>query len=467
MHCYEAFHCDRTDCPVRRNRIRRCWKWFGENGTDRVDDCPHAPCTTCHYRLGWEIGLIGESMFPSDQPPEPESVIPSALPPIVPEGTPEPSRATGEPAEPLPETTGKPGMRFCWEVLPCPNPRCPVRERRIIRCFKFFEPRGMEAKLAVTCGERTCDACHYRAGWDIGTISEELFEDVLAEKRLNIARADRIKRHTLVEMYLDELSRKPLTRQEEQDLARKIAGDRDANELLLTANLKLVTRIAAGYSNRGLSIMDLIQEGNIGLIKAVAKFDYTLGYRFSTYAAYWIRYYMQKAVSEQGRVIRVPHHLLAVAHKIRRSMRELEAELLRAPTLRELAQVLDLEEDKILEIVRITQTPVSLEAGSQPEDDNGETAPEYFLADRGHLSPEEIALEQAKTEACRKAISLLPDRQRELVELYYGFRDEVPNLAEIGRRMGISRERARQILKEALETLGRHEFVASLQDFLA
>lgn len=478
MYCYEAFRCDRTDCPVRRNREKRCWKWFGENGTESLDDCPYAPCSTCHYKMGWDIGLIGESLFPADSPPDAESIIPpTPASSPVPEGiqsqtprtTPETASDDAEGHDVPSEVTnaaGKPGMRFCWEVLPCPNPRCPVRERRIIRCFKYFEPRGMEGKLAVTCGERTCDACHYREGWEMGIITEDLFEDVLAEKRLKVARTDRIKRQTLVEIYLDELSKKPLTRQEEQTLARKIAGDRDANELLLTANLKLVTRIAGGYSNRGLSFMDLIQEGNLGLIRAVAKFDYTLGYRFSTYAAYWIRYYMQKALSEQGREMRIPHHLLAVAHKIRRKIRELEVELLRAPTLHELSLVLDLDEDKILEIIRITQTPISLEAGKISAGDDEETAPEYYLADRNQLSPEEVALEQAKGEACRKAIALLPERQRDLVELFYGFREEVLNLAEIGRRMGISRERARQILKEALEALGRKEFVASLKDFL-
>ncbi|HNW33975.1 MAG TPA: sigma-70 family RNA polymerase sigma factor, partial [Candidatus Ozemobacteraceae bacterium] len=224
--------------------------------------------------------------------------------------------------------------------------------------------------------------------------------------------------------------------------------------------------IAGSFTDRGISLMDLVQEGNLGLIRAVAKFDYTLGYRFSTYASYWIRYYMQKAISEQGRVMRVPHHLLAVAHKIRRRIREMEVELQRAPTLRELAEVLDIAEDRILEVIQITQTPISLEAARQGNTDDEETAPEYYIADRSQLSPEEAALEKAKAEACQKAISLLPERQREVVEQFYGFRDELLNLAEIGRRMGISRERARQILKEALDSLGTKEFVASLKDFL-
>ncbi|HEY9069755.1 MAG TPA: RNA polymerase sigma factor RpoD/SigA, partial [Candidatus Ozemobacteraceae bacterium] len=397
--------------------------------------------------------------------PEPTPTAPATLLPEPPPPKEAPPHVSPSAAE-LPDATGKPGMRFCWEVMECPNPRCPVRERRIIRCFKFFEPRGPAEKLAITCGDRTCDKCHYRDGWDMGIITEDLFEDVLAEKRLRLARADRIKRQTLVELYLDELSKKPLSREEELALARKLAGDRDASELLLTANLKLVVRIANGFTERGLSLMDLVQEGNIGLIRAISKFDYTLGYRFSTYAAYWIRYYMQKAVSEQGRVVRVPHHLLAVAHKIRRKIREMEAELFRAPTLRELAQVLDLEEDRILEIIQVTQTPISLEAGKPDASDDEESAPEYFIADRTALSPEEVAMEQAKTEACRKAIALLPERQREVVELFYGFREELLSLAEIGRRMGFTRERARQILKEALDALGQKEFVASLKDFL-
>ncbi|OIP31933.1 hypothetical protein AUK22_00535 [bacterium CG2_30_54_10] len=548
MYCFESFRCDREDCPVRRGRTRRCWTYFEELGiTVTTEECPFAPCSRCHYRLGWEIGLIGDSLFPEDQstpadtltpissplekesssarvfnplpefspgpgiPPPPATPIPKASPeptspasaPALPSPTPAPATPalpTPAPATPAPETpapatfpeplpitpqpaptptpiigihdlsfdseaVGAKGLRFCWEVLPCPNPKCPVRERQIIRCFKFFEPKGDAKKLEITHGTRLCRNCHYKLGWDFGIIHEGLFVDITEKRRIRRNIDERIKRQGIVELYLNELAKKPLSREEELSLAKKIAGDKDAAELFLLANLKLVVRIAGTFSNRGLNIMDLIQEGNVGLIKAISKFDWTLGYRFSTYAAYWVKNYMQMAISDQVRTIRVPHHLLAVAHKIRRAINDLQAQYFRAPTLKELSAILMLEEEKILDVLRLTETPISIEAKQNNEDDE-DASPEYFLTDNTSLSPEEKALENAKSEACQKALAMLPDRLREVAESYYGFRDEQLSLAEIGRRMGISRERARQLLVQALEELRHHEFVANMKDFL-
>lgn len=519
MYCFDAYRCTQEDCPVRRKRFRRCWTYWESIGkTPTEADCPYGPCVNCHYRMGWEIGLIGDSLFsedpgpdgagvvpdqePAEPAPPPEGPLPLPPPPAAPEPpppatpshprpdpeqTPEKAQVapndraapvslaaeglTGAPAkpeaepEPVPEGVGASGMRFCWEVVGCENLSCPVRQRRIIRCFKYFEPRGDEGKLAVTGGERVCDRCHYKRGWDIGLITEEMFEDVLAERRQKMARVERIRQEGLVDIYLRELSKKPLSREQEIDLARKIAGDRQASELFLTANLKLVVRIARQYSNRGLNLLDLIQEGNLGLIKAISKFDYTLGYKFSTYAAYWVRNYMQKAVSEQGRTIRVPHHLLVVAHKIKRTIHEQQTILGRPPSLAELAQMLNLEEEKVLQIIRITETPISIEA--RPMGDDGEEEnTDYFLTDRNALTPEEEALERSKGEACRKALDLLPERLRGVVEKFYGFAGESQSLAEIGREMGLTRERARQLLKEALQILEKQEFVIQLKDYL-
>jgi RNA polymerase primary sigma factor len=361
---------------------------------------------------------------------------------------------------------GTQGMRFCHEVLPCPNPKCPVRERQIIRCFKFFEPRGTEEKLRITGGTRVCDQCYYKRGWDLGILNEDLFQDILEDRRKKMARTEQIRRENIVDIYLQELSKKPLSRDEEIQLAKRLAGDRDASELLLLANLKLVVRVSRSFTGRGLQLADLIQEGNLGLVKAISKFDYTLGYRFSTYAAYWIRHYMQKAVSDQARVLRVPHHLLVVSHKIQRTIREMHETLQRNPTLTELAQVLMLEEEKILEIIRISQAPISIE-GHISSGDEDEAPLEFFLADKKVLSPEEQAIEKAKIESCRKAIDSLPDRLKHIVELFYGFGPESLSLAEIGRRLGVSRERARQLLKQALDELQTQEMVISLKDFLA
>lgn len=520
MYCFESFRCERHDCPVRRSRIRRCWTWFEEQGGEpTIEQCPYAPCSRCHYRLGWEIGLLGDSLFEDEPELPPETLLPlpedaaatsdlndlpefqAGPPPIAGEGAPssiaiqqsptpapteigptplsEPKTAVVSPRPTAPvasvrpadeaawphgETPPSAGLRFCWEVLPCPNPRCPVRERQIIRCFKYFEPKGDQKKLEITCGDRLCRNCHYQRGWELGILHEGLFEDILERKRIKRQREERIKRHGLVEIYLNELSRKPLSREDELALAKKIAGDKDAAELFLMANLKLVVRVASSFTNRGLSLMDLIQEGNIGLIKAISKFDWTLGYRFSTYAAYWIRHYMQQAISNQARVIRVPHHLLAIAHKIRRAINDLQGDLQRPPTLTELSKALALEEEKILEVLRITETPISIEAKRNDEDE--EAGVDYYIADRTALSPEEEALEKAKIEACRKALDLLPPRLKEVAEWFYGFREEQLSLAEIGRRMGISRERARQLLAQALEELKTHEFVANMKDFL-
>ncbi|MBU1106971.1 MAG: RNA polymerase sigma factor RpoD/SigA [Candidatus Riflebacteria bacterium] len=481
----------------------RCWVFLEEKLQHPVtiDDCPYAPCARCNYRLGWEIGLICESMFPETPDPTPESLMPveplnedKALAPPTPlavpqipepqkSGTidektdkePEPERTSdvtaATTADLLPEipkfkpdvidkTIGEQGHRFCHELIYCPNPNCVVRQQQIIQCFKFFSRRSAEEKKGMTCSDRTCAECFVKRGWDLGLLHEGLFADIIEKKKLKIVSSDHIKRNTLVDIYLGELAKKPLSRQEELELAKKIAGDRDASEVFLMANLKLVLRIAKKYSGGSLGLMDLIQEGNIGLIKAIAKFDYTLGYRFSTYAAYWIRYYMQKAVANQGSAIKIPHHLLTVAHKLRRQIQEYENEFLRPPSLTELAKLSGLEEDKILSVLNITQTPVSIYAKAGDDDEDGTL--EYYLADKKTLSPEEQALENIKNEAVEKAIKELPERLRYIVTNFYGFADEELSLAEIGRRLNISRERCRQLLHQALQILQQHELITDM-----
>lgn len=500
MYCYEALKCTKYDCPVQRNQIKRCWEFLQKlhNKEVTIDECPFAPCDKCNYRLGWEIGLIGESMFPDCPDPTPESLMPAQQPevpaekevsqaaepdqiapaPEILKEEPEPQSETtvSEQAREEPEEThkdpaselisedneklGQPGLRFCHEIVECPNPHCVVRRRQIIQCFKYFSRKTAAEKEEMTCTKRKCNECFYKKGWDLGILDESFFKDILEQKKLKIEKADRIKRNTLVEIYLAELSKKPLTREEEYALAKKIAGDSEASELFLLANLKLVTRIAKRYSKTGLGLMDLIQEGNIGLIKAISKFDFTLGYRFSTYAAYWIRYYMQRAVANQGRTIRIPHHLLTVAHKIRRKIQEYEYANYRSPTLTELAKSMGLEEEKILSVLRITQTPVSINA--KVGDDGEDETIEYYISDRRVLSPEELALENLKNEAVKNAIEDLPERLKYVVKNFYGFNEDELSLAEIGRRLEISRERARQLLHQALQQLQSNEFIKDL-----
>lgn len=494
MYCYEAHKCTWYDCPVQRRQIKRCWEFLKKlhNKELTTEECPYAPCESCNYRLGWEIGLIGDSLFPDTPDPTPESLLPepepeelakpveaapvatgtkdaatadsSLLPEISPEELLEtPPQSKSEDIEALPiadENFGKPGMRFCHEIVECPNPNCIVRRRQIFECFKFFSRRSAENKKELTCTDRQCAECFYKKGWDIGILNESMFSDIIESRKLKIEKADRIKKNTLVEIYLAELAKKPLSRNEEIELAKRIAGDREASELFLMANLKLVTRIAGKFSNRGLGLMDLIQEGNIGLIKAISKFDFTLGYRFSTYAAYWIRYYMQKAVANQGSTIRIPYHLLTVAHKIRKKIQEFEYANYRAPSLTELAKAMELEEEKILSVLRITQTPVSIQA--KISDDDEEDTIEYYLSDRRALTPEETAIENLKNDAVKQAIEDLPERLKYLVKHFYGFSEEEMSLAEIGRRLNISRERARQLLHQALQHLQQSEFIKNL-----
>ena len=505
MYCYEAHRCPRYDCPVQRHQIMRCWVFLEQKLQHPItnEDCPYAPCDRCNYRLGWEIGLINEAMFPEVPDPTPESLMPAEEPAAMPPEIKEPPETvshdektvtaevtTGETAPvdtevpdesnedisagleliPVAEESskeeedkqvGQKGFRFCHELIDCPNPDCPVRQQQIIQCFRFFLRRSAEEKQQITCTSRVCDECFVKKGWDIGILHEGLFEDIIEKKKLKIVTADRIKRNTLVDIYLAELARKPLTRKEELELAKKIAGDRDASEVFLMANLKLVLRIAKKFSGGSLGIMDLIQEGNIGLIKAIAKFDYTLGYRFSTYAAYWVRYYMQKAVANQGSALKIPHHLLTVAHKLRRQIQEFENQFQRPPSLKELSKLAGLDEEKILSVLNITQTPVSIYAKTGEDDEEGTL--EYYLADKKNLSPEEQALENLKNEAVQKAIEELPERLRYVVTNFYGFAKEQLSLAEIGRRLDISRERCRQLLHQALQQLQQHELITHLQ----
>lgn len=471
MYCFEAHKCTKYDCPVQRKQIRKCWEYLTAslNREITTEDCPYAPCEKCNYRLGWEIGLIGDSLFPENEDPTPETLVPVIT--EASETTSDLPETTETKESTAPETTenqnfpeiGNIGMRFCHEVVECPNPNCTVKAQQIIQCFRFFSRKTQEEKQQMTCTSRKCDECFYKRGWDIGILNEALFKDIIEKKKLNILSVDRSKKNTLVEIYLSELSKKPLNRAEEYALAQKIAGDKEASELFLMANLKLVMRVAKKFSGSSLGIMDLIQEGNIGLIKAIAKFDHTLGYRFSTYAAYWIRYYMQKAVASQSTSIKIPHHLLTVAHKIQRQIQEFENQFFRAPSISELSKLLGLEEEKILSVLRLTQAPVSIHTRVGEEDEEGTL--EYFIADKKTLTPEEAAFEKIKNEAVANAVKRLPERLRYIVENFYGFAEEELSLAEIGRRLDISRERARQLLAQALQILEKENLIADFADF--
>ena len=343
MFCFKYNKCNKLDCPVKQQKIHRCWLYFKKNAALNPEyEKQIEICKKSNYKLGWEIGLITEESF-SEYNDEIfiDELIPS-------------KNLTQSDSEKIQNKE-----RFCYEVMKCNNLHCPVREQQIIKCFNYFKSKNKEEKEKTTCCDRDCDNCFYKSGWDIGLLSEDNFTDIIERKKLKIKRQNQYQNNLIVGIYMAELAKKPLSPNEEIELAKKIAGDKKASELFLLANLKLVTKMANKFSNK-LPLMDLIQEGALGLIKAISKFDYRLGYKFSTYARHWINYYMQKAVSEQSTSINIPCHLIAVANKIKLHIKKFEEELSRAPTIEELSSALGIAGDKIINILNITKTPISI-----------------------------------------------------------------------------------------------------------
>ncbi len=269
-----------------------------------------------------------------------------------------------------------------------------------------------------------------------------------------------------VRMYLKEIGRIALlTTEEELSLsARIIEGDELAKNLLAESNLRLVVSIAKRYVGRGLLFLDLIQEGNIGLMKAVDKFDSDKGYKFSTYATWWIRQAITRALADQARTIRVPVHMVETINKMARIQRQLTLEFDREPTEDEIATKMGLSVEKVREVMKISQDPVSLETPIGEEDDShlGD-----FLKDESTLSPEEFAEnEMLKKEIMEVLMSLQP-REQEVLELRFGLIDGTCHtLEEVGKRFSVTRERIRQIEAKALRKLRHPSRAKKLKDFL-
>ena len=269
-----------------------------------------------------------------------------------------------------------------------------------------------------------------------------------------------------VRMYFKEIGKVPLlTAEEEKDLAVRIEkGDEEAKKKLCESNLRLVVSIARRYLNRGLSFLDLIQEGNLGLIKAVDKFDYTKGYKFSTYATWWIRQAITRSIADQARTIRIPVHMVETINKLIRISRQLLQELGREPTSEEIAKEMGITVEKVREIKKISQDPVSLETPIGEEEDShlGD-----FIPDEDIPSPVDAAAYSMLQKQLREVLDTLSDREKKVLILRFGLDDGRPRtLEEVGKEFNVTRERIRQIEAKALRKLRHPSRSKKLKDYL-
>ena len=304
---------------------------------------------------------------------------------------------------------------------------------------------------------------------DVLPEAEDLAEiEEVTEKELNEteALADDFFTDDPVRMYLKEIGKVPLlTPEEEMELAVRVsAGDEEAKRRMTEANLRLVVSIARRYVGRGMVLLDLIQEGNLGLIKAVEKFDYTKGYKFSTYATWWIRQAITRSIADQGRTIRIPVHMVETINKTIRVSRQLLQELGHDPSAEEIAKEMGMPAEKVRDILRIAQEPVSMETPIGEEEDShlGD-----FIPDEDASEPSEVASFSLLREQLEGGLDTLTPREKKVLELRFGMADgHSRTLEEVGKEFNVTRERIRQIEAKALRKLRHPSRSKKLRDFL-
>ena len=274
-----------------------------------------------------------------------------------------------------------------------------------------------------------------------------------------------------VRLYLREIGKIPLlSSDEEMELARRIVeGDKKAKDKMAEANMRLVVSIAKRYSGRGLDFLDLIQEGNTGLLRAVEKFDPDKGFKFSTYATWWIRQAITRAIADQARTIRIPVHMIETINKLVRTQRRLTQELNREPTMEELSKEMDMEPEKIEYINKIRQETSSLDAGIGRDGDEEDSVLGDFIEDEDTISPEESATNQLLKEKVTEVLSSLSDREQKIVRMRFGLDNggKSHTLEEVGQQFAVTRERIRQIEAKALAKLRKHKDAKKLYEYLS
>ncbi len=328
------------------------------------------------------------------------------------------------------------------------------------RIFEYLEANNVDTL-------RTTDAD------DVDDVDDVDVDDeiILGEKEIDVENIDLsvpdgVSIEDPVRMYLKEIGKVPLlSADEEIELAQRMEmGDEDAKKRLAEANLRLVVSIAKRYVGRGMLFLDLIQEGNLGLIKAVEKFDYHKGYKFSTYATWWIRQAITRAIADQARTIRIPVHMVETINKLIRVSRQLLQELGREPTPQEIAEVMDIPVERVREILKISQEPVSLETPIGEEEDShlGD-----FIQDDNVPVPAEAAAFTLLKEQLNEVLSTLTDREQKVLKLRFGLDDgRARTLEEVGREFNVTRERIRQIEAKALRKLRHPSRSRKLRDYL-